>query len=234
VTDQTAALRTVRHQHGQLGPHDHTAADYAAHQQPIDDEQIIAEERGPIARTVAEQVGDDQTAYTGPMVPFDHAPGDTSDGFHTFDELYEHRRALTSVLATIGSLNGDAWRSKAHHPDDGPMFDDHFIVGIELPEGAITYHYALEHWDRFAAVPELEHAPKWDGADAADTILRLDAFTRHLKTAIDEGREVQQQARQAADAVVEAAEQPVGATDPDAFDPDRIVGSDGVIPEVRK
>lgn len=133
--------------------------------------------------------------------------GSASDGHHTFDELYEHRRALTAVLATIGSINGDSWRSKAHHPTDEPMFDGSFIVGIELPSGPISYHYPLESWDEFEAVPVLEHAPKWDGAGPPETIVRLRDFTAHLKQAIDEGHAVQEQAREAADTVVEAAQE---------------------------
>ena len=104
---------------------------------------------------------------------------------------------LTAVLATIGAVNGDSWRSKLHHPEDGPMFDGSFIVGIELPAGPITYHYPLDSWDEFAAVEVVEHAPKWDGAGPAETLTRLADFTAHLKTAIDEGREVQGQAREA-------------------------------------
>lgn len=133
--------------------------------------------------------------------------GDVSDGHHTFNDLYEHRRALTAVLATIGAINGDSWRSKLHHPEDGPMFDGSFIVGIELTTGPISYHYPLSSWDEFAAVPVLEHAPKWDGAGPADTLTRLAEFTAHLRRAIDDGHMVQVAAREAADAVVEAAEQ---------------------------
>lgn len=98
-----------------------------------------------------------------------------SDGYHTFGELYDHRRALTAVLAASAATEGCAWRSKAHHPDDNPMFEGgYFIVGIELPTGTtITYHYKLSHWDDFASVPELEHAPKWDGAGPDVTVERL-------------------------------------------------------------
>lgn len=106
---------------------------------------------------------------------------DISDGYHTFGELYAHRRALTAVLAGAAASDGDSWRSKAHHPDDGPMFaGGWFIVGIELPTGTITYHYQLEHWDDFAAVPELEHAPKWDDATPKDTVGRLLELARSL------------------------------------------------------
>lgn len=108
--------------------------------------------------------------------------GDTdhiSDGFHTFGELYAHRRALTAVLAAAAAGDGDSWRSRAHHPDDSPIFEGGwFIVGIDLPTGTITYHYRLEHWDDFAAVPEVPHAPKWDGATPGDTVTRCLALAR--------------------------------------------------------
>lgn len=113
----------------------------------------------------------------------DNAPGDTSDGFHTFNELYDHRRALTAVLAGLAAYASDAaWKSKAHHPDDSPMFEGgYFIIGIDLPQrGVITYYYKLKHWDDFATVPELEHAPKWDGATPADTVTRLLAAAKDL------------------------------------------------------
>jgi len=104
-----------------------------------------------------------------------------SDGYHTFGELYDHRRALTAVLAGAAASEGDSWRSKAHHPEDGPMFEGgYFIVGIDFPTGTITYHYKLSHWDDFAAVPEREHAPKWDGAAPADTVTRLLAAAREM------------------------------------------------------
>lgn len=99
-----------------------------------------------------------------------------SDGYHTMDELYDHRRALTAVVAAWAARMPEpaSWRSKAHHPDDSPMFEGgYFIVGIELDTGTITYHYKLSHWDDFSAVPELEHAPKWDGAPPSATVDRL-------------------------------------------------------------
>lgn len=94
-----------------------------------------------------------------------------SDGYHTFGELYDHRRALTAALAK--SIGYYSWRSKAHHPDNGPMFEGYFIVGMDLPTGQISYHYKLSHWDDFEGVPERPHAPKWDGHTPADTVDRL-------------------------------------------------------------
>lgn len=104
-------------------------------------------------------------------------PTKLSDGFHTMEELYDHRRALTAAL--LAERADIAWRSKAHHPDDSPMFEGGcFIVGIDTPAGTITYHYKLSHWDDFAEVPTLEHAPKWDGAGPDATVTRLLAWAR--------------------------------------------------------
>jgi hypothetical protein len=114
------------------------------------------------------------TTEDGKLVSIQAHPTKLTDGFHTMEELYEHRRALTAVLAAAAATEGDSWRSKAHHPDDDPMFaGGYFIVGINLPTGVITYHYKLSHWDDFATVPELEHAPKWDGATPGGSVTRL-------------------------------------------------------------
>lgn len=110
-----------------------------------------------------------------------HNVGEMSDGHHTFNELYDHRRALTAALLALVENRTDlhTWRSRQHHPDDAPCYEGYFIVGVTLPRsGTITYHYADEHWDDFAAVPELEHAPKWDGATPADSVTRLLAYAR--------------------------------------------------------
>lgn len=109
---------------------------------------------------------------------------DTSDGYHTFKELYDHRRALNAALVQMLSFSPiagtRAWRSRAHHPDDSPCYDGFFIVGIELPWliGTVTYHYADQYWDDFAAAEALPHAPKWDGAEPPLSVTRLIEFAR--------------------------------------------------------
>ena len=90
-----------------------------------------------------------------------------SDGYHTFEELYEHRMILFSVI--LNSNKDISWKSKLH--DDGTMFDNYFIVGITTKEGNYTYHYHVDNWDLFD-VKELEYAPKWDGHQPSD-ITRL-------------------------------------------------------------
>lgn len=89
--------------------------------------------------------------------------GEISDGSHTFNELYDHRMVLFSIICNTHKQL--AWKSKLH--DDGTMFDDYFIVGINTPEGQFTYHYHLDNWDKFD-VTEYDHAPAWDGHEAKD------------------------------------------------------------------
>ncbi len=95
--------------------------------------------------------------------------GDTSDGYHTFNELYHHRAVLFSVICN--DRPGLAWKSKKHH--DGTMYDGMFIVGIETPEGQATYHYDIEpYWDMFH-VKEVDSAPEWDGHTPDEAIRRI-------------------------------------------------------------
>jgi hypothetical protein len=98
----------------------------------------------------------------------------TSDGYHTFKELYDHRRALTAALMALADECGMVtWRSREHHPDDSPIYKDYFIVGMEVGGGTITYHYANQYWDDFQQIPGLPHAPKWDGEGPSETVTRL-------------------------------------------------------------
>lgn len=94
-------------------------------------------------------------------------PSQLTDGYHTFQELYVHRMELFKVICHQNKSH--AWKSKLH--DDGTMYPNYFIVGINTPEGSFTYHYKMEFWDSFN-VAELERAPEWDGHTSAD-ITRL-------------------------------------------------------------
>lgn len=95
--------------------------------------------------------------------------GDTSDGFHTFDELYHHRAVLFSLI--VACFPSASWKSKRH--SDGTMFDGMFIVGIETKWGQATYHYDVDEcWDMFRC-RELERAPEWDGHTPDQAIERI-------------------------------------------------------------
>ena len=98
--------------------------------------------------------------------------GETSDGYHTFDELYDHRAKLFSVV--VRDHRELAWKSKLHH--DGTMYDGMFIVGIEAPEGQATYHYDVDpYWGLFDC-RELDRAPEWDGHTPRQAIDRIAAL----------------------------------------------------------
>lgn len=98
--------------------------------------------------------------------------GSCSDGYHTFDELYEHRCLL--YLAYLKALNSPAsFRSRLHH--DGSSFDGWFIVGTEV--GAqITYHLPDSMWELAGFLPIKDRAPKWDGHSSQDVCDRLRAW----------------------------------------------------------
>lgn len=100
--------------------------------------------------------------------------GETSDGYHTFNELYHHRAVLFSVI--VRDYKELAWKSKLHH--DGTMYDGMFIVGIETPTGQATYHYDIDpYWEMFDC-KELEQAPEWDGHTPTDAIARIATLGR--------------------------------------------------------
>ena len=95
--------------------------------------------------------------------------GETSDGYHTFNELYHHRAVLFSVI--VRAFPDRAWKARKHH--DGSMYDGMFIVGIETPDGQATYHYDIKpYWYMFEC-KELEYAPEWDGHTSAQAIDRI-------------------------------------------------------------
>lgn len=121
-----------------------------------------------LVQSVVEKIINTQPILTQPPIT-----GDTSDGYHTFNELYHHRAILFSVICNF--MSDKAWKAKKHH--DGTMYDGMFIVGIDTPEGQATYHYDIDpYWDLFH-VKELENAPKWDGHTPDEAIRRIGNLT---------------------------------------------------------
>lgn len=118
--------------------------------------------------------------------------GETSDGYHTFNELYHHRAVLFGVICnTRPSIS---WKSRQHH--DGTMYDGMFIVGINTPDGQATYHYDVEPYWKMFRVPELPHAPEWDGhtpAQAIERIGKLSAQPDNEPLTLDELRKMRGQ-----------------------------------------
>jgi hypothetical protein len=110
---------------------------------------------------------------------------EVGDDYHSMSELYEHRMALNAVLFNHWSLEvvkakflrlepkcPSPVKSKLHN--DGSMFEGgYFIISAVTKQGQISYHYKLEHWDKFK-IPEVERIPwEYDGHSPADVIERL-------------------------------------------------------------
>jgi hypothetical protein len=112
----------------------------------------------------------------------------TSDGYHTFKELYEFRKAYNVALFNEwGSQKerqiGNQWiplntknhvhKSWKHHDGELCFGGGWFIVVAVLPTGQISNHYKAEDWDLFN-IPEVEKALfPFDGHTSEDVIKRL-------------------------------------------------------------
>lgn len=103
--------------------------------------------------------------------------GKISDGYHTFDELYDHRITLWIALCkrtalTIREPWNPTWRSKLH--SDGSAFDGWFVLGMFTDPGRqITYHLPNSKWDDCYFAPDLDKAPEFDGHTSADVLHRI-------------------------------------------------------------
>jgi hypothetical protein len=100
--------------------------------------------------------------------------GEVSDGYHTFNELYEHRYLLFCAFARSWSYY--IWKSRNHWMEYGklePVWPGWFLAGLEMADGRmITYHLPIEYWDLFAG-EERETPPIHDGHTSQDVIERL-------------------------------------------------------------
>ena len=96
--------------------------------------------------------------------------GEVSDGFHTFNGLYEQRMILFAAL--VKAYKDKAWKSYRHEDGEYCFGGGWFIVGIDTPEGSYTYHYENKYWDMFDCV-DLPRAKHWDGHTEEDAETRL-------------------------------------------------------------
>lgn len=105
--------------------------------------------------------------------------GKVSDGYHTIEELYDHRITLYIALCKqitnqpYNDLKYEIWRSKTHS-DGKPAGDGWFIMGIgKLLGEQITYHLPLSRWDETNFAETLGKAPEWDEHSSAEVLERL-------------------------------------------------------------
>ena len=100
--------------------------------------------------------------------------GETSDGYHTFNELYEFRKVYNAALFNEWAHMGvhDVHKSKRHCDGEECFGGGWFVVYAQLPAGQISNHYELKDWDLFQC-EERELGANWDGHTAQDVVDRL-------------------------------------------------------------
>lgn len=107
------------------------------------------------------------------------ADKDTSDGHHTFKELYRYRLLYNAALFNEWAKQGrfDVHKSKLHHDGTIPFGDSKwFIVMAELPTGQISNHYRVAtDWDLFD-IPTREVCNVYDGHTPDAVAERLEEF----------------------------------------------------------
>jgi hypothetical protein len=103
--------------------------------------------------------------------------GNTSDGYHTFNELYEFRKAYNVALfnewAKFDIPQYDVHKSWKHNNGELCFGGGWFIVVANLPNGQISNHYEAKDWDLFK-IPIVDKAKyEFDGHTGEDVIKRL-------------------------------------------------------------
>lgn len=100
--------------------------------------------------------------------------GRISDGYHTFNELYEHRIVNYIKLCEFveNCSRKTVWRSRCH--SDGSIYEGWFLLGINTEQGKqITYHLPVSKWEDTNFALTLDKAPEFDGHTSADVLERL-------------------------------------------------------------
>jgi len=102
--------------------------------------------------------------------------GTTSDGYHTFDELYDFRMVYNAALFNEWGRQGkyDVHKSERHNDGELCFGGGWFIVSAMLPTGLISNHYPVSKLEQFADVPTVYKASfVYDGHTSKDVLDRL-------------------------------------------------------------
>lgn len=100
--------------------------------------------------------------------------GDTSDGYHTFNELYDYRRVYNAALFNEWASQGkyDVHKSWKHSNGEDCFGGGWFIVVAELPIGQVSNHYEAQYWDNFV-IPSKDTANEYDGHTPKQALCRI-------------------------------------------------------------
>lgn len=107
-----------------------------------------------------------------------------SDGYHTFDELYEFRKLYNALIFNewVSKFDIEVYKSKRHYDGEECFGGDWFIVVAILPNGKqISNHYEMKDWDLFK-IPEYEKSKyEFDGHTPQDVLERLEEMIKDEK-----------------------------------------------------
>jgi hypothetical protein len=92
--------------------------------------------------------------------------GDMSDGYHTFDELYDHRCLLF--------IN---WMISDGAPGIAKVVEEHFegwdLIFCQTSAGQISYHVPNKFRELYKMLNRVPSNPEFDGHTSADVVERL-------------------------------------------------------------
>ena len=90
--------------------------------------------------------------------------GSISDGYHTFDELYDHRNLLFITLC-LEQPDCCYWNNNGD-------YDGCFCLHRDTPNGDVSYHIPNDYFPLIEDAIKYEDIP-WDGHTSSDVINRL-------------------------------------------------------------
>lgn len=101
--------------------------------------------------------------------------GEVSDGYHTFNELYEFRKLYNAALFNEWYSQGKygVYKAKRHHDGEECFGGGWFIVVAILPTGQISNHYKIEDWDLFKCIGIGTALYPYDGHTGKDVLERI-------------------------------------------------------------
>ena len=120
----------------------------------------------------------DSVRHVADLIEPAPADDDTSDGYHTFGQLYYQRMMLFSVI--VNEHPTISWKTLRHEDGELCFGGGWFLVTIDTPEGSYGYHYETKYWDLFEC-KALTQAKHWDGYNEED-VTRLLSLIEPPKT----------------------------------------------------
>ena len=93
-----------------------------------------------------------------------------SDGYHTFEELYEHRCVLWLALLAMFESETNLQIIKALKHNDGTFLEDWFLSCVVINGKQISYHLPMKYWDKIAGKAYEVSPLEFDGHTSDDVV----------------------------------------------------------------